>query len=252
MFGTLKLINENRELRKKLNEYEECYPPKICPICGYKGIDFKRFPQIIHKEVICPNCDCQERHRAVWLYLEKNSHLFKDGNKILHFAPEKPFYDLFKSNDTEYHGVDLFQTSSRVEEIMDIQDIHYDDDYFDLIYCSHILEHVPDDRKAMSELFRVLKPEGIALIMVPMNGVVYEFPFDESKTYEDENITTPEAREKYYGQEDHVRLYGADFKERLIESGFNVLSDDFIKKLGFDTIEKYALIRNESIFECTK
>ena len=104
----------------------------------------------------------------------------------------------------------------------------------------------------MSELFRVLKPEGIALIMVPMNGVVYELPFDESKTYEDENITTPEAREKYYGQEDHVRLYGADFKERLIESGFNVLSDDFIKKLGFDTIEKYALIRNESIFECTK
>ena len=77
-------------------------------------------------------------------------------------------------------------------------------------------------------------------------------PFDESKTYEDDKIDTPELREKYYGQDDHVRLYGSDFKERLLKSGFNLLSDDFIKKLGIETIDRYALIRNESLFECSK
>ena len=252
VFKSLKLIKENRELRKKLNEYEFYHPPRECPICGYKGIDFRPYPQLIHKEVMCPRCWGQERHRAVWLYLEENNYLLNDGNKVLHFAPEEPFYDLFKSKNIEYHAVDLYPTSPRVEEKMDIQDIQYDDDYFDLIYCSHILEHVPDDIKAMRELLRVLKPGGIAIIMVPINGVVYELPFDESKTYEDENINTPEAREKYYGQDDHVRLYGSDFKERLLEAGFTIKSDDFIKKLGFETIERYALLRNESLFECTK
>lgn len=252
MFRNLKLINENRKLRKKLNKYEMFYPPKECPICGYKGIDFEPYPQLMHKEVICPDCRGQERHRAAWLYLEQNKHLLNAGNKILHFAPEQPFYDLFKSKDIEYHAVDLVPTNPRVEEKMDIQNIQYDDNYFDFIYCSHILEHVPDDIKAMSELRRVLKPGGIALIMVPINGVVYDLPFDESKTYEDDKIDTPELREKYYGQDDHVRLYGSDFKERLLKSGFNLLSDDFIKKLGIETIDRYALIRNESLFECSK
>lgn len=252
MFKTLRLLKENRELRKRLNEYEFFHPPKECPICGYKGIDFRPYPHLIHKEVMCPSCWGQERHRAVWLYLEENPHLLEKGNKVLHFAPENLFYDLFKSKNLEYHPVDLYLDNPHVEEKMDIQDIQYEDDYFDFIYCSHILEHVPDDRKAMKELLRVLKPNGIAVIMVPINGVVYDLPFDESKTYEDENINTPEAREKYYGQHDHVRLYGADFKERLLESGFTIKSDDFIKKLGVETIERYALLRNESLFECTK
>lgn len=252
VFRNVNLINQNRSLRKKLNEYERCYPPKECPVCGYKGIDFKHFPQIIHKEVICPNCGSQERHRATWLYLEENIGLLSKGNKILHFAPEPAFYDLFKSKDVEYHPVDLVYNSARVEELMDIQNINYEDNYFDFIYCSHILEHVPDDIKAMKELRRVLKPEGIALIMVPINGISYELPFDENKTMENEEYDTPELREKYYGQNDHLRLYGSDFKERLLKSGFNIVSDDYIKKLGFETIERYALIRNESIFECTK
>ena len=75
---------------------------------------------------------------------------------------------------------------------------------------------------------------------------------DENKTLEDEKINTDELREKYYGQFDHLRLYGKDFKERLIESGFKIKSDDYIKRLGYETIEKYALIRDENIFECTK
>lgn len=252
VFRNVNLINKNRSLKKKLNAYERYCPPKECPVCGYKGIKFRSFPNIIHKEVLCPDCESQERHRACWLYLEENSYLLNDGNKILHFAPEPAFYDLFKSKNIEYHPVDLVYNSARVEELMDIQNIGYDDNYFDFIYCSHILEHVPDDIKAMRELRRVLKPDGVALIMVPMNGVCYDLPFDETKTIENEEYNTPELREKFYGQNDHLRLYGSDFRERLLESGLNIKSDDFIKKLGFEKIEQYALIRNEILFECTK
>ena len=237
---------------KKINEYERYCPPKECPVCGYKGIKFRPYSQIIHKEVSCPKCGSQERHRASWLYIEDNSYLLNEGNKILHFAPEPAFYDLFKSKNVEYHPVDLVYNSARVEELMDIQNINYEDNYFDFIYCSHVLEHVPDDIKAMKELHRVLKPDGVALIMVPMNGISYELPFDENKTMENDKYDTPELREKYYGQYDHLRLYGSDFKERILKSGFNIKSDDYIKKLGFENIERYALIRNEYLFECIK
>lgn len=247
-----KLLKENRKLNERLDKYEKAYPPKECPICGYKGIDFRPYPQIIHREVECPNCLSHERHRALWLYFKQNSHLLTNGNKFLHFAPEEQFRPHFEKCDIEYHPVDISDENWYIKEIVDIQDIPYQDDYFDLIYCSHILEHVPDDKKAMNELCRVLKPGGTALILVPINGIAFELPYDETKTLEDEKYNTPELREKYYGQFDHLRLYGSDFKDKLIDSGFKIRSDDFIKRLGFETIERYALIRNENIFECTK
>ena len=243
-----KLLKENNSLKEKLKEYE-----KECPICGYKGVDFSPYPQIIHREVECPQCHSHERHRAVWLFFKQNSHLLKEGNKFLHFAPEVQFQELFKNSGMEYHPVDITKENWYIDEIVDVQDIPYEDDYFDLVYCSHILEHVPDDRKAMSELLRVLKPDtGIALILVPINGIAFELPYDDTKTLEDERINTPELREKYYGQFDHLRLYGSDFKDKLKETGFTVESDDFIKRLGYETIERYALIRNENIFVCKK
>lgn len=249
----MELIKENRQLREKLDLYEEVYPPKECPICGYKGINFIPFQDIIHKEVMCPVCYSHERHRAVWLYLNQRDELLKDGNKILHFAPEMLFKDLFSSSNMEYHAVDKNPgLYSCADEVVDIQDIPYDDDYFDLIICAHVLEHVPDDKKALSELYRVLKPKGTVLILVPMNGISYDLPYDELKTLENEEYNTPELRKKYYGQEDHLRLYGADFKEKILDSGFELLSDDFIKSLGRDAIERYALVRNEKIYECTK
>ena len=242
-----RLLKENDSLKEKLKEYE-----KECPICGYVGSDFRSWHQIIHKEVECPKCLSHERHRALWLYFKKNGHLLKNGNRLLHFAPETTFYNLFKNSDVEYHPADITDENFHVDEIIDIQDIPYEDDYFDVIYCSHVLEHVPDDEKAMKELYRVLKSGGIALILVPINGISFEMPFDETRTLEDDRYNTPELREKYYGQHDHLRLYGTDFKDKLIDVGFNVLSDDFIKELGYESIERYALIRNENIFECTK
>lgn len=242
-----KLLEENNGLKEKLKEFE-----KECPVCGHIGTDFRSWPQIIHREVECPECLSHERHRALWLYFKRNGHLLKNGNKLLHFAPEPIFYDLFKDSDIEYHPVDISDENFRVREVVDIQDIPYEDNYFDVIYCSHVLEHVKDDKKAMSELYRVLKPGGIALVLVPINGISFEMPFDEAVTLENEEYNTPELREKYYGQDDHLRLYGTDFKDKLTDAGFKLLSDDFIKKLGYETIERYALIRNENIFECTK
>lgn len=242
-----KLSKENKKLKSKLKEYE-----KECPICGYKGVDFRPYPQIIHKEVECPKCYSHERHRALWLYFQQNMHLLKEGNKFLHFAPENAFNKLFTSSQVDYYPVDISWKNPFIKETLDIQDIPYENNYFDLIYCSHVLEHVPDDKKAMNELLRVLKPGGTALILVPINGIAFELPYDETKTLEDKRYNTPELRDKYYGQDDHLRLYGKDFKDKLIDVGFKVLSDDFIKKLGYETVERYALIREENIFECTK
>ncbi|MBE6501052.1 MAG: glycosyltransferase [Methanobrevibacter thaueri] len=246
-------INVNEEeLTENLNEYKKIYPPKECPICGHVGIDFRPYPQIVHREVECPNCLSHERHRALWLYFRQNNHILKNGNRVLHFAPEEQFRKLFSECDIEYHPVDVSDEKWHIEEIVDVQDIPYEDNYFDLIYCSHVLEHVPDDKKALSELYRVLKPGGTALILVPINGIAFELPHNYEKTLEDAKYNTPELREKHYGQFDHVRLYGTDFKDRLMESGFDIKSDDFIKNLGHETVERYALIKDENIFECTK
>lgn len=246
------LKQENTVLKEELNKYKKVYPPKECPICGYRGIDFKPYVGVIHREVECPQCKSHERHRALWLYFQERKDLLKKGNTFLHFAPEIQFNELFKSSGMEYHPVDLNPQNSLIEEIIDIQDIPYDDNYFDLIYCSHILEHVPDDKKAIDELYRVLKPNGTALILVPINGITYEKPYDKHKTFEDDKYNTPELREEYYGQFDHLRLYGTDFKDKLIDSGFKVISDDYIENLGHEIIDKYALIKDENIFECTK
>ena len=242
-----KLEKENRKLKKQLKSFE-----KQCPICGYKGSDFTPYPLVTHREVECPKCKSHERHRALWLYFKDNPQLLKKSNRLLHFAPEKTFNKLFSESDVDYHPVDISSKNPFIKEMVDIQDIPYEDDYFDVILCSHILEHVPDDRKAMRELCRVLNPGGTALILVPMNGIVHEVGDDDSKTLEDERYNTPELRTKYYGQFDHVRLYGLDFKDKLTEAGFNVKSDDYIKRLGFEKVEKYGLIKNEKIFECKK
>ena len=129
------LLKENRELREKLNQYEKAYPPKECPVCGHKGIDFIPFPNIIHKEVICPTCHCHERQRAIWIYFQKNKHLINDGTRILHFAPEKQFRELFTSKDTEYHTADFNPGDyNDADEQIDIQNIPYEDDlYLDLV-----------------------------------------------------------------------------------------------------------------------
>jgi SAM-dependent methyltransferase len=158
-----------------------------------------------------------ERHRLVWLFLVTRSNLF-DGKpkKMLHVAPEPCFQSRLKERLGEHYlTADLFSRKAMVK--MDITDIDYPDQSFDVIYCSHVLEHVPDDRKAMREFHRTLKQDGWAILLVPITA---------DKTFEDPSVTTPEERLRVYGQADHVRRYGPDYVDRLREAEFNV---DIIK-----------------------
>jgi SAM-dependent methyltransferase len=159
------------------------------------------------------HCGALERHRLLWIYLTDRTNLF-DGKpkRVLHVAPERWFALRFKNQLGEgYITADLHDPGAMVK--MDIMDIQYPDETFDVIYCSHVLEHVSDDRKAMREFFRVLKNDGWAILTVPITA---------SETYEDPSIVDPDEREKAFGQKDHVRRYGPDYVDRLRDAGFEV------------------------------
>ncbi|WP_293138876.1 class I SAM-dependent methyltransferase [Okeania sp. SIO3I5] len=185
-----------------------------------------------------------KRHRLLWLYLKNKTNFFDEDLKVLHFAPEYSFYRRFANQkNLDYISADLYSPRAMVK--MDITNILYEDNLFDVIICSHVLEHIPDDRKAMSELWRVLKHGGWAILQVPID-------INSQETLEDPNIQSPEDRLRFYGLEDHVRMYGLDYKDRLEEVGFTVKVDEYVKELGSDIIEKYGLMETENIYLCIK
>jgi SAM-dependent methyltransferase len=162
--------------------------------------------------------------------------------KMLHVAPEAQLARLFQDADCiDYLSADLSSPTAMVK--MDVTDIQYADDSFDVIYCSHVLEHVPDDIGAMRELYRVLKPGGWAVLQVPISAAT---------TFEDPTVTSPEAREKLFGQSDHVRRYGPDYADRLATAGFSVSVDGFVKELSDHEITRFGLTRSEDVYFCTK
>jgi SAM-dependent methyltransferase len=126
---------------------------------------------------------------------------------------------------------------------MDVTSIQYPDDCFDVIYCSHVLEHVPDDRAAIRELYRVLKPGGWAILQVPISA---------DATFEDPTVTDPDARERLFGQDDHVRRYGPDYADRLAAAGFLVSVDGFVRELDDREITHFGLERSEDVYFCRK
>ena len=193
---------------------------RFCPICGKSSRRFRHFGRVPRKESQCPYCGSLERHRLLWLYLSRKTDLF-DGaqKKMLHIAPEPCLEPRFKKWLAEsYLTADLFNPHAMVK--MDITNIAYPDQSFDVIYCSHVLEHVHDDRKAMREFFRVLKDKGWAILLVPIYA---------EKTFENPSIVEPTARLKAFGQEDHVRE-GIE----IPESAGPILDDfdDTIKPFG--------------------
>lgn len=213
-----------------------------CPICGG---NFRRFlPRGSRKGVFCPRCGAKERHRLLWLYLLRVSDIFDRNLKMLHFAPEPFFQSRFKkSGNIDYISADLYSPRAMIKQ--DITSLTLDDNTFDVIFCSHVLEHVEDDKKAMGELFRVLKPDGWAMIQVPLD-------INRQKTYEDPSITSPEAREKAFGQHDHVRHYGLDIKNRLSDTGFSVDQIDYLAELPRQEIEIHGLDNEEYFYICKK
>lgn len=216
-----------------------------CPICNWKGSRFANFNAgfgKINQNWVCPNCHSHPRHRSFYIYLKQVIPTNKAGS-VLHFAPEEYLTKLFCSNPSiEYLSVDIDETKAMQKE--DITNLSFADNSFDILFCSHVLEHVENDALAMQELFRVLKKGGFAIIDVPLD-------YSREQTYEDPTIVTPEARTKAYWQYDHVRLYGKDFPEKLKDAGFQVKSDEFIKTLGSQVINKHGL-RDQPIYYCTK
>lgn len=208
-----------------------------CNLCGRKLNGF-----LDSKGPICPFCFSRDRHRTTWKYFNENTNLFDGKAKsMLHIAPERAIeHGIREAKYIDYLSGDLDPTIAMVE--MDITDIQYPEASFDVVYCSHVLEHVPDDAKAMSELYRVLKPGGWAVLAVPIRG---------DTTVEDPTVTEPADRERVFGQVDHVRYYGRDFKDRLEAAGFKVTVDEFPSQLPDDVVA-YNQLSRADIYFCEK
>ena len=215
-----------------------------CPVCRSRLRRFLDYSES-YRNVICPFCEVHPRHRLMWLYLRRKRLLStKTPLKLLHVAPEKTFVKAFASApNIDYLSADLDSPLAMVR--MDITQIKYPDDTFDAIYCSHVLEHIPDDRQAMRELCRVLKPGGWAILQVPIAD-------DLETTFEDWSVQTREERARVFGQWDHVRWYGRDYQPRLENAGFLVTIDWFVKSFSESKADRLGLDRNEAIYFCRK
>lgn len=219
---------------------------KICPICENKFKLFLPTGVRVRFNAVCPYCGSLERHRMYWMQWKNVNLLDNKKMKILHFAPERCFLDKIKKMDyVEYYPVDIDPKVYGIKDKVDITDIQYEDNIFDVIICNHVLEHIPDERKALSELKRVLKTEGIAFLSVPLRESM-------EVTLEEEKYNTPELREKYYGQADHVRAYGRDYINHLKLAGFDAKKFLVSESYTVEEIEKYGLKKNESMYICRK
>ncbi len=215
-----------------------------CPICennfrkmlpyGNKGIDNR----------LCPSCLSLERHRLLWLYLKTETNFFTEKTKLLHIAPEQPFLKRFKSmKNLEYTTADLVSPIADVK--LDIQNMPFGEKEFDVVFANHVLEHIPDENKAICEVYRVLKPGGWAIMQVPLD-------INRTKTYEDASITSEKDREIHFGQYDHLRLHGLDFAKRLEDGGFEVEALDIVTKIGKEKADYFRLDFSEKIYICKK
>jgi SAM-dependent methyltransferase len=207
-----------------------------CPCCG------GRFRRMSRRRLsgwggICPRCRSHPRHRAIALLLARGE---LPGRRLLHFAPEPLFGPVFERlPEVERVTADLYAPA---DLRLDVTDMDLPDSSFDLILCSHVLEHVPDDRSAMRELRRVLTEGGLALVLVPYRPGV--------TTYEDPSITSPLDRMVAFGQQDHVRIYGSDLAERLREAGFEVTDRTAAELFDAETVERSELDGSEHFFLC--
>jgi len=215
-----------------------------CSCCKKKHSRFLPYGKVNRREfAMCPWCLALERHRLIYLYLEQKTNLYKEPIKLLHFAPEHQLQERFlQEKNIDYLSCDLDMPTAMDKQ--DITSLTYEDNRFDAIICNHVLEHIPNDAKAMEELYRVLKPNGWAILQTPM--------LSDLVSREDFSITDPKERERVFGQNDHVRIYGMDKKQRLENAGFQVLVDDFVRSnfsekersyLGLEEFEDVWLVK---------
>jgi len=193
---------------------------------------------------LAPGSLSLERHRLIWLYLKNETDFFTAPKKMLHIAPEQCFLDRFKKlKHIDYTTADLVSPLADVKA--DVCNLPFQDHSFDVVFCNHVLEHVKDDAKAMSELHRVLKPGGLGIFQIPQE-------IDRPTTYEDFTITSPEERTKHFGQYDHVRVYGMDYFDKLRAVGFKVNALNYAQTLPVDKVTEFCLVPHEILPVCTK
>jgi SAM-dependent methyltransferase len=198
----------------------------------------------VRENVLAPGTLSLERHRLFWLYLKNETTFFSTPHKVLHFAPEQAFYRRFrKMKQLDYTTTDLNSPIADVKA--DICDLPFQDNQYDFIFCNHVLEHIPDDKRAMQEIYRVLKPGGTAILQIPLDA-------DRSTTFEDNSITDKNERTRIFGQYDHVRVYGMDYFTKLASVGFQVEAIDYTATLSSEEINKYRLAKGELIPVCRK
>jgi len=207
------------------------------------GRSFKTFLSYGYEQqrpnVLSPSTLSLERHRLLWLYLKRETNFFSDALKVLHFAPEQAFYKRFrKLTNLDYTTTDLNSPLADVKA--DICNLPFKDNSFDVILCNHVLEHIPDDTKAMTELHRVMKSGGWGVFQIPQD-------MSRAVTFEDDSITDPKERARIFGQYDHVRVYGIDYFDKLSAAGFKVNPVDYTSKFSAKEIEQYRLAKGELI-----
>lgn len=226
-------------------------------VLAYRGeafkdpIDGKTFSKFLpygyekqRLNVLSPSTLSLERHRLLWLYLQHKTDFFTKQQKVLHFAPEQAFYKRFRNlKHLDYTTTDLNSPIADVKA--DICDLPFEDNSFDTIICNHVLEHIEDDTKAMMELYRILKPKGMAILQIPQD-------LDRKTTFEDNSIVDPKERAKIFGQYDHLRVYGLDFFDKLRSIGFEVNEEDYTAEMKDSEIDYYRLQKGEIIPVCFK
>ncbi|HYG19555.1 MAG TPA: class I SAM-dependent methyltransferase [Ohtaekwangia sp.] len=213
-----------------------------CPVCDTSYRTFLPYGRVNPRpNALCPSCLSLERHRLIWVYLSEKTDFFSRRKHVLHIAPEACFIKRFeKMHGEDYITADIESPLAKVK--MDIHQIPFPDNQFDVVLCNHVLEHVRDDIQAMREICRVLKPGGFSIMQVPFFNPVPQ------ETFEDDSITEPRAREKIFGQDDHVRKYGHDYPLRIQRAGLQPLKEEFVNQLSDDARRKFGLVKGEIIF----
>ena len=213
-----------------------------CPICESHYRKFLPYGRINPRpNALCPSCLSLERHRLIWLYLQRETSFFKEKLKVLHIAPEPCFMKRFEKQHGEgYITADIESPLAKVK--MDIHQIPFSENTFDVVLCNHVLEHVQNDIKAMGEIKRVLKAGGWAIMQIPFFSPVPDI------TFEDPSITDPREREKIFGQDDHVRKFGKDYSKRIEQAGLKAVEDQFVNRLNDEERNKFGLSKGEILY----
>jgi SAM-dependent methyltransferase len=241
-----------RNYRKKISlERKYAGDKVVCIICKHKYRIFEPFKNVENEK--CTNCISMKRHRLLYKFLLTETSILTGSEKLklLHFAPEKAFYDIFsKMKNINYFPCDIepenykFYRKTKIHKI-DITNIKHQDIFFDVILCNHVLEHIEDDSKAMRELHRVMKKGGLGIFQVPLD-------FNRNITYEDSTKTTPAERYIAFGQMDHVRCYGNDYTDRLKNAGFEVHDIRYTANFSEEEKFEFGFPQEESIYLCYK